>query len=172
MDLKSYIRSIPDFPKPGILFYDITTLLQSAEAFGHVIDTLVDRYKDQEIDVIAGIESRGFIFGAPLAYELKIPFVPVRKVGKLPHETFSKEYELEYGTNIIECHKDAFNPGDKVLIVDDLIATGGTARATADLIEDCGALVHELVCIIELSFLPWKDKMGNHNVYSLIQYSE
>lgn len=168
--LKQLIRDIPDFPIPGILFKDITTLIKNPEAFGEVIDRLADEFINDEIDVVVAIESRGFIFGAPLAYELGAGFVPVRKFGKLPAETVTKEYALEYGTNTLEMHVDAIEPGQRVLIVDDLLATGGTARATAELVESLGGQVVALAFVVELTFLAGREKLEGHRVVSLIQY--
>lgn len=168
--LKQLIRDIPDFPIPGIIFKDITTLIKNPEAFGEVIDRLADEFINDEIDVVVAIESRGFIFGAPLAYELGAGFVPVRKFGKLPAETVTKEYALEYGTNTLEMHMDAIEPGQRVLVVDDLLATGGTARATAELVESLGGQVVALAFVVELTFLAGREKLEGYRVVSLIQY--
>lgn len=170
MDLKSKIRSIPDFPKQGIVFRDITTLLADHEAFKHSIQKFKEYYQDKNIDIIVGPESRGFIFGAVLAYELGVSFVPIRKPGKLPAETEAQEYELEYGTDKIEIHKDAIQKGQKVLVVDDLLATGGTCEAVAKLIEKLGGEVAGFAYLIELSFLNGREKLKNYDVYSLIDY--
>lgn len=140
-DLRARIREVPDFPKPGILFYDITTLLKDPAAYRESIDLLTAPYRDRKVDIVVGMESRGFIFSAPMAYQLKAGFVPVRKLGKLPAETVSVEYALEYGTNTLEIHKDAIVPGQKVLIVDDLLATGGTVNGTIDLVRRLGGEV-------------------------------
>jgi len=150
MSIKEKIRAIPDYPKKGIMFRDITTLLKDAAGFAETIDALVDRYKSFSIDKIAGIESRGFVVGAPLAYLLGIGFIPVRKQGKLPGETIGVDYELEYGTDRLEMHTDSLEPGDKVLLVDDLIATGGTALASAKLIEELEGKVIECCFIVDL----------------------
>ena len=172
MDLASTIRSVPDFPVEGILFYDITTLLKDPAAFKESIDQLVARYKDVGVDVVVGVESRGFIFGTPLAYQLGVGFVPVRKPGKLPAETTSESYTLEYGTNTIEIHVDAIEPGQKVLIVDDLLATGGTAKASCNLVEKLGGQVAGVAFVIELNFLHGRDMLQGYDVFSLLQYDE
>ena len=170
MDLASMIRDIPDFPVEGILFKDITTLLSDAEAFRHVIDSMTERFRDKEIDLVVAIESRGFIFGAPLAYHLNVGFVPVRKPNKLPAEKISQEYSLEYGTNVLEMHTDAIIPGQKVLIADDLLATGGSIRATIDLVERLGGDVVGIAFLIDLTFLNGMEKLKGYDVYSMIQY--
>ncbi len=169
-NLRKLIREVPDFPKPGINFYDITTLLKDAEGLRLSVQALKERNKDLQIDTIIGVESRGFIFGAPLAIELGLGFIPVRKPKKLPAECVSISYELEYGTDTLEMHKDAIGKGHKVLIVDDLLATGGTARAVVDLVESVGGEVVGLNFIIELDFLKGRDKFAGHNVRSLIHY--
>ena len=170
MDLASMIRDIPDFPVEGVLFKDITTLLSDAEAFRHVIDSMTERFRDKEIDLVVAIESRGFIFGAPLAYHLNAGFVPVRKPNKLPAEKISQEYSLEYGTNVLEMHTDAIIPGHKVLIADDLLATGGSIRATIDLVERLGGEVVGIAFLIDLTFLNGMEKLEGYDVYSMIQY--
>lgn len=170
MDLKEKIRVIDDFPSEGISFKDITTLLMDAEALNECINQMVERFKDVEVDMIVGPESRGFIFATPLAYVLKTGFVPVRKPGKLPAETISYEYELEYGTDRLEMHKDAILPGQKVLIVDDLLATGGTMSAAARLVEKLGGEVVGLGFLIELKDLNGREKLKGYKVESLIQY--
>jgi len=170
VDLASFIRDIPDFPVEGILFKDITPLLQNPQAFREAIDQLAARYKDRAIDQVVAIESRGFIFGAPLAYKLGAGFIPVRKPGKLPAETISVEYTLEYGTNTLEMHKDALKPGDRVLLVDDLLATGGSARAAANLIEQLGGKVEGIAFLIELEFLHGRSKLEGYDVFSLITF--
>jgi len=172
MDLASTIRNVPDFPVKGILFYDITTLLKDPEAFKVSIDQLADRYQDTEIDLIVGIESRGFIFGTVLAYVLETGFVPVRKPGKLPAEILTESYELEYGTNTIEIHVDAIEKGQRVLVVDDLLATGGTAKATCNLVKKLGGEVVGIAFVIELSFLNGRDKLKEYEVFSLLKYDE
>ncbi len=169
-ELEEYIISIPDFPKEGILFRDITGILRDAEGFELAIDKLAERLKDVEFDVIAGAEARGFIFGAPLAYKMHKRFVPVRKKGKLPRETVSKAYELEYCTEEIEIHKDAIKKGEKVVLVDDLIATGGTAKASAELLELLGGDIVKILFIIELKGLHGRDALKGYDVESLIQY--
>ncbi|MBN1233324.1 MAG: adenine phosphoribosyltransferase [Candidatus Coatesbacteria bacterium] len=168
--LAKMIRDVPDFPKEGIVFKDITTLLKEANGLRSSVDLLNEYFKDLKIDLIAGIESRGFIFGTPLAYNLGVGFIPIRKPGKLPAETFSQEYALEYGTDRIEMHKDAVREGQSVLIVDDLLATGGTAEAAAKLIENCGGKVAGFGFIIELTFLNGINKLKGYNVKSLIKY--
>jgi adenine phosphoribosyltransferase len=170
MDLASIIRNVPDFPVKGILFYDITTLLKEPEAFKASIDQLADHYREAEIDLIVGIESRGFIFGTVLAYVLGTGFVPVRKPGKLPAEILTESYELEYGTNTIEIHVDAIEKGQKVLVVDDLLATGGTAKATCNLVEKLGGEVIGVAFVIELGFLNGRDKLTEYEVFSLLKY--
>jgi adenine phosphoribosyltransferase len=170
VDLRAKIREIPDFPKPGILFYDITTLLKDPDAFKGAIDLLVDPYRDRRVDVVVGMESRGFIFSAPMAYILGVGFVPVRKLGKLPAETVSVEYALEYGTNTLEIHRDAITPGQRVLIVDDLLATGGTVSGTIDLVRRIGGEVVGLVFLVELRFLKGRERLRGYDVHSIIQY--
>jgi adenine phosphoribosyltransferase len=168
--LRAQIREIPDFPKPGILFYDITTLLKSADAFRESIDLLTQPYKDSGIDLVVGMESRGFIFSAPMSYELHCGFVPVRKLGKLPAETVSVEYALEYGTNTLEIHKDAILPGQRVLIVDDLLATGGTVLGTIELVKELKAEVVGLAFLVELLFLKGRERLREYEIHSVIQY--
>lgn len=169
-DLKKYIRSIKDFPKPGIVFRDITTLLKNPVALKSTMKQLFEFAKDIDATKIAGIESRGFMFGTMLAERLDIGFVPIRKPGKLPAETVQETYELEYGTDSLEIHKDAIEKGDKVIIHDDLLATGGTARAATNLIEKLGGRVVQLSFIIELGFLKGRDKLNDYQVKSLINY--
>lgn len=169
MDLAEKIRNIPNFPVKGILFRDITTLLMDPDAFQEAIDALLDRYIDEDIDLVAAIESRGFIFGAPLAYELAAGFVPIRKLGKLPADKISASYTLEYGTNTLEMHTDAIEPGQRVLLVDDLIATGGSAKAATELIEELGGKVVGIVFLIELEDLRGVDKLDGYDVFSLIK---
>jgi adenine phosphoribosyltransferase len=170
MDLAATIRSVPDFPIAGILFYDITTLLKNPVALKESIDRLTAQYQDAGVDMVVGIESRGFIFGIPLAYNLGVGFVPVRKPGKLPAATIAESYALEYGTNTLEVHVDAIEKGQKVLIVDDLLATGGTAKATCGLVEKLGGQVVGLAFAIELTFLNGRDILKGYNVFSLLQY--
>ena len=172
MDLASTIRSVPDFPVEGILFYDITTLLKNPTALKESVDRLVDPYRKAGVDVVVGIESRGFIFGVPLAYQLGVGFVPVRKPGKLPAETTAESYELEYGTNTVEIHVDAIEKGQKVLVVDDLLATGGTAQATCKLVENLGGQIVGVAFVIELNFLNGREKLKGYDILSLIQYDE
>lgn len=164
------IRDVPNFPKPGIVFKDITPLLANGGLFGKTIDLLAERYQGQKIDTVLGIESRGFIVGAALAYKLGAGFSVVRKPGKLPYDTHSASYELEYGTDTLEIHVDALAPNSRVIIADDLIATGGTAAATAELVSKLGGTVVECAFVIELSFLKGRDKLKKFGVYSLIQY--
>jgi adenine phosphoribosyltransferase len=169
-DLRAKIREIPDFPKPGILFYDITTLLKDAAAFKESIELLTEPFRQMNIDIVVGMESRGFIFSAPMATELDAGFVPVRKLGKLPAETVSIEYSLEYGTNTLEMHKDALQPGQKVLIVDDLLATGGTVLGTIDLVRQLKAEVVGLAFLVELVFLKGRERLGEQKIHSVVQY--
>jgi adenine phosphoribosyltransferase len=170
IDLKSRIRDIPDFPKKGILFKDITTLLKDDLAFQKVIDKLTAYYEDEAIEKVVGIESRGFIFGAPLAYTLGAGFVPVRKAGKLPSDIYEAKYELEYGSDVLTIHQDAITPGQRVLVVDDLLATGGTMCATLDLLRQQGALVVGVAFLIELVDLKGREKLAGQNVLSMISY--
>ena len=170
MDLKKTIREIKDFPKEGIDFKDITTLMQDGDAFKYTIDQFVNELKDQNIDIIVGPEARGFLMGTPVAYALGVGFVPVRKPGKLPYETESYEYGLEYGTDVLEIHKDAIKPGQRVAIVDDLLATGGTMEAAAKLIEKLGGEVVSMQFLIELESLEGREKLSKYNVNSLLQY--
>jgi len=168
--IRRAIRDIPDFPKPGIVFRDITPLLGNGALFGKTIDTLAERYSDQKIDTVLGIESRGFIIGAALAYKLGAGFSVVRKPGKLPYETHSASYELEYGTNRLEIHIDAIPAHARVVIADDLIATGGTAAATAALVSKLGGTVVECAFVIELTFLKGREKLRPYSVFSIVQY--
>jgi adenine phosphoribosyltransferase len=170
MDLARLVRSIPDFPIKGILFRDITTLIRDGEALQETIDMMVEHYIDTDIEVIAAIEARGWIFGSPLAYELGAGFVPIRKPSKLPAETIKVSYSLEYGTNTLEMHKDAITPGTKVLIVDDLLATGGSAKAACELVEKLGGKVVGLAFLIELVDLKGRDKLKGYDVYSMIPF--
>ncbi len=172
MDLAQTIRNVPDFPVEGIQFKDITTLLQDPVPFRAAVDEMLDAYRDRPIDVVVGIESRGFIWGAILAYEMGVGFVPVRKPGKLPAETIRAEYALEYGTNALEMHVDALRPGQKVLVVDDLLATGGTAKATCELVERLGGEVGGVAFLIELTFLHGRDKLSGYDVLSLISMDD
>ncbi|MBD1910004.1 MULTISPECIES: adenine phosphoribosyltransferase [unclassified Leptolyngbya] len=170
MDLKSLIRDIPDFPKPGIMFRDITTLLRDAEGLRYTIDTLAEHFEDKQVDYVVGMESRGFIFGTPLAYRLNAGFIPVRKPGKLPAAVHSVEYALEYGSDRLEIHQDAATPPARVLIVDDVIATGGTAAATAQLIAQTGCELLGFGFIIELTGLQGREKLPDVPVVSLVEY--
>jgi len=171
-NLKSLIREVPDFPKAGILFYDITTLLKDAAGFHGVIDGLSAHYRDTKVDVVLGIEARGFIFAPALAYALNAGFVPVRKPKKLPAETVKVTYDLEYGTDTLEMHKDAVGKGHRVLIVDDLLATGGTAAAAARIVREAGGEVVGMGFVIELTFLNGRGKLAGTDVYSLLQYDK
>jgi len=170
MDLKEYIRSIPDFPTDGINFRDITTLLKDAEAFGDAVDALVEPFADDQIDLVVAAEARGFIIGGAVAYELGAGFVPVRKPGKLPAETMQRTYELEYGTDSLEVHRDAIQPGERVLVVDDLLATGGTVAACCDLVEDLDGQVVACAFLIELSSLGGRAKLPGRRIVSLVDY--
>lgn len=168
--LSDYIRNIPDFPKPGIQFKDITPLLNDGPAFRKAIQAFIERYQGQSIDTIVAVEARGFVLAAPLAYQLGIGFAPIRKPGKLPADTYQVEYELEYGTSKVEIHRDALRPGARVLVMDDLLATGGTAAAACDLVERLGSTVVEVAFLIELSFLKGRDRLQNRPIFSIIQY--
>ncbi len=170
MNLKSVIREIPDYPKKGILFYDVTTLFKNAEANNFVVDETVKHCNGRKIDLVAGIESRGFILGGLIAHKLGVGFVPIRKKGKLPAKTISETYEKEYGPDVLEMHKDSIVPGQKVLIVDDLLATGGTAKASAKLVERLGGKVAGFAFIIELTFLPGRKTLEGYNVFSIVKY--
>lgn len=172
MDLKSYIRNVKDFPKQGIMFRDITTLLKNPEAFNYTLEQLLNFIKDKKINKVVGIESRGFIFGAVLANKLSCGFIPVRKPGKLPAEKVSINYSLEYGEDKLEIHKDAIQPGDKVLIHDDLLATGGTMNAVCQLIEKLGGEIVQVSFIIELSFLNGRNKLNKYDVRSIVNYAD
>jgi adenine phosphoribosyltransferase len=168
--LKQLIREVPDFPKKGILFYDITTLLKDKVGFATLIDLLSEHYLRQDVDLVLGIEARGFIFGPALAYRLNAGFVPVRKPGKLPAETAKYDYALEYGTGTLEIHRDAIQKGQRVLIVDDLLATGGTAEATVNLVKSLGGKVAGLGFVVELDFLKGREKLKQYDVFSLLRY--
>jgi adenine phosphoribosyltransferase len=169
-DLRAKIREVPDFPKPGILFYDITTLLREADAFREVIDRMADAVKGERIDLVVGMESRGFIFAAPLADRLGAGFVPVRKLGKLPAETIEVEYDLEYGTATLEIHRDAISPGQRVLVVDDLLATGGTVLGTIELVRRLGGEIAGLSFMVELTALGGRDQLGEFAIHTLLAY--
>ena len=168
--LEEYVISIPDFPEPGIIFRDITSILQDPDGLKLAIDSLLEMVKDVDFDVVVGAESRGFIFGVPIAYNLHKAFVPVRKKGKLPRETVSAEYELEYGKAEIEMHKDAIQPGQKIVLVDDLIATGGTIEAAARLVEELGGEVVKIIFLMELEGLKGREKLKGYDVESVIHY--
>jgi len=169
-DLKKTIRNVPDFPKKGILFYDITTLLKNGAALRKTIDLLVSRYQEEKIDLVLGIESRGFIFASAIACRLGAGFIPVRKPGKLPAETLKVTYDLEYGQDSLEIHRDAIQPGQRVLLVDDLLATGGTAAAALKLIQQLGGIVAGVAFVIELEFLNGKKKLEGYDLYSILKY--
>lgn len=168
--LEDYVRSIPDFPEPGIIFRDVTSVLQEADGLQLSIDGIMDKLKGVDFDVVVGPESRGFIFGVPVAYNMKKGFVPVRKKGKLPCETLSMEYDLEYGSAVIEMHKDSIKPGQKVVIIDDLIATGGTIEAITKLVEQLGGEVVKIVFLMELAGLDGRKKLAKYDVDSVIRY--
>jgi adenine phosphoribosyltransferase len=170
MDLTKYIRNIPNFPKPGILFKDITPLLADPDAFHSVIEQMMQHYEGQPIDAISAAEARGFLFAAPLAYLMKKPLVPLRKPGKLPYQTHKLQYDLEYGQAELHVHIDGFKQGDKVLLIDDLLATGGTLEAACKLIEQAGAMVAGCCVLVELSFLLGREKLRPHDVFSLVTY--
>lgn len=169
-DLKDYIITIPDFPEEGIMFRDVTSILESADGLKLAIDELLKLLDGVEFDAIAGLESRGFIFGTPLSYVLNKPFIPIRKKGKLPREVITKEYELEYGTAEIEVHKESINKGMKIVLIDDLLATGGTAKAGAELIEELGGIVEKILFLIELKGLNGRDKLDGYDVQTVVQY--
>ena len=168
--LEDYVRSIPDFPEEGIIFRDITSVLQDADGLQLAIDSMQDLLKDVDFDVVVGTESRGFVLGTPIAYNLHKPFVLVRKQGKLPCETVSKEYDLEYGSAVIEIHKDSIKPGQKVVLVDDLIATGGTIQAAAELVEELGGEVVKIIFLMELAGLKGRERLKKYDVASVICY--
>ncbi len=170
--LKKLIREVPDFPKKGILFYDITTLLKDQLGFATLVDLLSEHYIGQDIDVVLGMEARGFIFGPAVAYRLGAGFVPVRKPGKLPAAVTSVSYDLEYGSNTLQVHQDAIQKGQRVIIVDDLLATGGTAEATVKLAQELGAEIAGLAFVVELDFLKGRDKLKGHDVFSLLNYDK
>lgn len=170
--LKALVRTVPDFPKPGILFYDITTLLKDKTGFAQLIDALAAHYLDKKIDLVLGIEARGFIFGPALAYRLNAGFVPVRKPRKLPSEVIRVTYDLEYGSDTLEMHKDAIQPGQRVVLVDDLLATGGTMEATIKLVKELGGEIAGLAFAVELDFLNGRSRFPEHDVFSLLHYDE
>lgn len=171
-DLRAKIREIPDFPQPGILFYDITTILQDRDAFRQAVDVMASRFKETRIDVVVAMESRGFIFGAPIAYLLGAGFVPIRKLSKLPWETISREYALEYGVNTLEIHRDAVKPGERVLLVDDLLATGGTVAASLDLVKELGGEPVAVAVLVELLALGGRERLARYGaeVVSFLTY--
>lgn len=168
--LRALIRAVPDFPSPGVVFRDITPLLRDAEALARVVDLLAERSRDSGVDIVAGIESRGFLFGAPLAVALGAGFVPIRKLGKLPARTISRSYELEYGSNHLEMHVDALTPGQRVLLVDDVLATGGTARASAEMIRELGGELLGAAFVVELTDLRGRDALSGIDAFSLLPY--
>ena len=168
--IEEYVRSIPDFPEPGIIFRDITSVLEDADGLQLAVNSMQEELKDIDVDVVVGLESRGFIFGMPVAYNLHKPFVPVRKRGKLPCETVSASYDLEYGSAEIEMHKDSIKPGQKVVIIDDLIATGGTVEAAVRLVEELGGVVVKIVFLMELEGLKGREKLKGYDVASVIRY--
>ncbi len=170
IDLAALIRDVPDFPRPGILFKDITTLIKDGPAFRYVIDRLVEPYRGAGLDGVAGVEARGFIFAAPIAHALGVGMIPVRKPGKLPWEAVSTAYELEYGSNTLEMHRDALSPGQRILIVDDVLATGGSAAATAELVEMLGAEVAGIAVVVELTFLKGRERLGKYDLRSIVQF--
>jgi adenine phosphoribosyltransferase len=172
LELKRYIRSIPDFPKPGIMFRDITPLLAAPRAFQYVIDSLADHYRESRINAVVAAEARGFIFAAPLALALQARFIPVRKPGKLPFDTHSFHYDLEYGTDSLEMHTDAVTQADRVLMVDDLLATGGTMGACIGMVEKAGAVVVGTAFVIELDFLKGRQRLAPHEAFSLVHYAD
>ncbi len=170
MDIKQIIRTVPDWPVKGVMFRDITTLLQNPEAFRETIDVLYDRYKAEKIDCVVGIDARGLIFGAPLAYKLGVAFVPIRKKGKLPYKTVAQSYALEYGEDSVEIHDDAIGKGDRVVIVDDLIATGGTVSAAIQLVEKLGGEVVECAFVIDLPDLKGKEKIKGYSTFAMVEF--
>ncbi|HQF87577.1 MAG TPA: adenine phosphoribosyltransferase [Acidobacteriota bacterium] len=170
--LKQIVREIPDFPKPGILFYDITTLLRDAKGFAEVIDIFARHYRDQKLDAVVGVEARGFIFAAAVANRLGLGFIPVRKPGKLPYRTVSQSYQLEYGTDTLEMHADAVRRGDRILLIDDLMATGGTARAVAEMVGGQGGEVAGMGFVIELEFLSGRKSLPEYEIFSILKYQK
>lgn len=170
MDLQALVREVPDFPQQGISFKDITPVLRNKEALQYIVQTMADHYKNHRVDMIVGVESRGFLIGAPLAYEMNTGFVIVRKPGKLPAESIRVEYALEYGKDALEIHRDAVQPGERVLVVDDLLATGGTIGASAELVRKLGGDIVGFAFLIELGFLGGRSRLGNHEILSLIRY--
>jgi adenine phosphoribosyltransferase len=171
MNFKDYITIVPDYPKEGIRFKDITTLMEDGKVYKKAIDEMAEFAKDKQIDVVVGPEARGFVVGCPISYALEIGFVPVRKVGKLPREVLTVDYGLEYGKDTLTIHKDAIKPGQRVLIADDLLATGGTIEATVKLVEELGGIVAGIVFMIELDYLDGREKLSKYEIFSLTQYS-
>lgn len=172
MNLRQYVSEVKNWPKPGVQFKDITTIMDNGEAFGYAVDQIAKFAEDKDVDIIVGPEARGFIIGCPVAYKLGIGFAPVRKPNKLPRETISYEYDLEYGTNTLEIHKDAIKKGQRVLITDDLLATGGTIEAAIHLVEELGGIVVGLAFLIELNYLNGRDKIKDYEIISLLEYNE
>lgn len=172
MDLKPKFRHVKHFPKEGIDFIDITTVLQDAKSYNYLIDSMIEKIKDIEFDVIVSPESRGFILGGAVAYAMRKGFVPIRKKGKLPYKTISAEYQLEYGCDVVQMHEDALKPGQRVVIIDDLIATGGTMRSNVELVEKLGAKVAAIVCPVELKFLPGRENLKGYSLYSIVEFEE
>ncbi|WP_040928789.1 adenine phosphoribosyltransferase [Nosocomiicoccus massiliensis] len=172
MNLRQYVSEVENWPKPGVQFKDITTIMDNGEAFGYAVDQIAKFAEDKDVDIIVGPEARGFIIGCPVAYKLGIGFAPVRKPNKLPRETISYEYDLEYGTNTLEIHKDAIKKGQRVLITDDLLATGGTIEAAIHLVEALGGIVVGLAFLIELNYLNGRDKIKDYEIISLLEYNE
>ncbi|MDK6862539.1 MULTISPECIES: adenine phosphoribosyltransferase [Nosocomiicoccus] len=172
MNLRQYVSEVENWPKPGVQFKDITTIMDNGEAFGYAVDQIAKFAEDKDVDIIVGPEARGFIIGCPVAYKLGIGFAPVRKPNKLPRETISYEYDLEYGTNTLEIHKDAIKKGQRVLITDDLLATGGTIEAAIHLVEELGGIVVGLAFLIELNYLNGRDKIKDYEIISLLEYNE
>ena len=170
MDLKKYVTTVPDWPKPGIQFLDITTLMDNGEAYKYATDQIVHYAKEKQVDLIVGPEARGFIIGCPVAYSLGVGFAPVRKEGKLPRETIKVNYGLEYGSDVLTIHKDAIKPGQRVLIIDDLLATGGTIGATIKLVEELGGIVAGIAFLIELSYLDGRKNLNGYDVLTLMEY--
>jgi adenine phosphoribosyltransferase len=170
MDLKQFVRDVPDFPVPGVLFRDITPLLKNVDALRYVIDRFTERYRSQPVEAVVGIESRGFLFGAPLAYNLNVPFVPIRKPGKLPAAHMSVEYALEYGNSQLDIHSDALERGQRAVIIDDLLATGGTAAAAAKLVELVGGEVLSVGFLIELTFLHGRERLEGYDIFTMLTY--
>ena len=170
MDISSFIRTVPDFPKPGVQFKDLTTLLQNGQAFKYIIDGWRDRYSTMDVHTIVGADARGFIFASALAYAMELPIALVRKKGKLPHDTISEEYDLEYGTDTLEMHVDALRADERVVIVDDLLATGGTMAASVRLVEQLGADIVEITCVVELPPLKGREKLAGYPVHTLVEY--